>query len=275
MNEVGKLLLQAGKLARELGIDLADVAPTGRAISVADIRAHDTDGVRETRTRATGVRKHTADAMTASARTIPQVTEFVTVDVTATMDLVELLRPTITDAKLTPLTIVAKVALAMLAERPEVNSHWDDEGQEIVTPQYVNLGIAVAAPRGLLVPVVDDAHTMSMRELCRAIATAGERARSGHATPAELMGGTFTITNFGVFGVDAGTPLILPGQGAILGVGSIAKRPWVIGDDVVARWVTTLALTFDHRLIDGEQASALLAGLAAMLTDPRLLLGRV
>ena len=210
--------------------------------------------------------------MTTSARTIPQVTEFVTVDVTATMDLVELLRPRISDAKLTPLAIVAKAALRMLAERSDVNSHWDDESREIVSPGHVNLGIAAATPRGLLVPVIADAQTMSLRELCRAIATAAERARSGSATPAELMGGTFTITNFGVFGIDAGAPMVLPGQGAILGVGSIAKRPWVIGDDVTARWVTTLALTFDHRLIDGQEGSAFLSGVAALLTDPRLLL---
>ncbi|MFI6433179.1 dihydrolipoamide acetyltransferase family protein [Rhodococcus oryzae] len=276
----------ARRLAHELGIDLNAVQGTGfgGAITPEDLRAQDVPretappqdetSPRETRTPIRGVRRQTADAVTRSAFTAPHVTEFVTVDVSATMDLVDRLRssPAFAGLEPTPLTLVAKVLLAALREHPSLNSSWDEEHQEIVTKHYVNLGIAAATSRGLLVPSVKDAHLMSLLELTRAIHELTETARAGRCTPADLSGGTITITNVGVFGVDTGTPILSPGEAAILCLGAIAPRPWVAEGEIVIRSVTTLGLSFDHRLVDGEQGSRFLADIAATLADPLTLL---
>lgn len=277
----------ARKLARELGVDLSAVPGSGAggAITTGDVRAcHDaaeptappTDATapRETRTPIRGVRKQTADAVVRSAFTAPHVTEFLTVDVTASMDLLATLRatPAYAGLKLTPLALVARVLVAMLRAHPALNSSWDEEHQEIVTRHYVNLGIAAATPRGLLVPTIRDAHLMGLLELTRAIYDLAETARAGRATPADLSGATVSITNVGAFGVDAGTPILGPGQAAILCLGAIRPRPWVVEDRVVVRQVVTLGLSFDHRLVDGEQGSRFLADVGATLTDPLTLL---
>ncbi|GAA5068164.1 dihydrolipoamide acetyltransferase family protein [Nocardia callitridis] len=284
----------ARKLARELGVDLWELAGSGPdgAVTVDDVRAVsrvDTASGnaadrgtpvasdRETRTPVSGIRKRTAAAMVTSARTIPQASTSVTVDVTASIELLEHLRGTksFADLPLTPLALVSRAVLAALTEFPGINAAWDEDAQQIITKHYVNLGIAVAAERGLLVPNIKDAHALSLRELCAAIARLAESARAATATPADLTGGTFTISNVGVFGVDTGIPLVNPGEAAILCLGSIAKRPWVIDDELAIRRVTTLALSFDHRLIDGEQAARFLATLANFLEDPLVLLGRL
>ncbi|MVU78690.1 2-oxo acid dehydrogenase subunit E2 [Nocardia sp. ET3-3] len=232
---------------------------------------------RETRTPITGIRKRTAAAMVASAQHIPQASTFVTTDFTASMELLEHLRatPSFTGLTLTPLALVARAALAALTDFPGINSCWDEANQEIITKHYVNLGFAVATERGLLVPNLKDAQGFTLRDLCLEIAGVAGKARAGTATPADLTGGTFTITNVGVFGVDTGVPLVNPGEGAILCLGSIRKRPWVHRDELAVRWVTTLGLSFDHRMIDGEQGSRFLASVAALLEDPLTLLGRV
>ncbi|MEC3954761.1 dihydrolipoamide acetyltransferase family protein [Nocardia sp. CDC153] len=232
---------------------------------------------RETRTPIAGIRKRTAAAMVASAQHIPQASAFVTTDFTASMELLEHLRatPSFTGLTLTPLSLVARAALAALTEFPEINSCWDEENQEIITKHYVNLGFAVATERGLLVPNLKEAQGFTLRDICLEIAGAAAKARAGTATPADLTGGTFTITNVGVFGVDTGVPLVNPGEGAILCLGSIRKRPWVHRDELAVRWVTSLGLSFDHRMIDGEQGSRFLASVAALLEDPLTLLGRV
>ncbi len=231
----------------------------------------------ETRVPVTGVRKRTAAAMLASARTIPQASAFVTTDFTASMELLDHLRTTdsFMGLTLTPLALVAKATLVAMAEFPGVNSFWDEENHEIVTKHYVHLGIAVATERGLLVPNVKDAHTLSLRELCREIGWLADISRAGSATPADLRGGTFTISNVGVFGVDVGVPLVNPGEGAILCLGSIRKQPWVYRDELAVRWVTTLGLSFDHRMIDGELGARFLATVASLLEDPLTLLGRI
>lgn len=267
----------ARKLARELGVDLATVQPSGRAITVDDVRTHPNVPDRTTRIPVAGVRKRVAEAMTASARTIPQVTEFVTADVTATVELLEQLRttPRFRDLSLTPLAFVAKAVVAVLGGYSIVNSQWDEDNHEIVLAHDVHLGIAVATERGLLVPRIETAQRLTLAELCSAIASVASRARDGSATPHELTGSTFTITNIGVFGIDAGTPIVPPGTAAILCLGAIAKRPWVVGDAVVPRWVTTLGLSFDHRIVDGEQASKFLGAVAAILHEPLELLGMV
>lgn len=271
----------ARRLARELGVDLTRVPGTGAggAITVADVESTGPQVAppdRVTRAPIRGVRRQTAAAVVHSAFTAPHVSVFVTVDVTASVELLHRLRGAapFTDLTLTPLPLVAKALLVSLRTHPELNTSWDEARQEIVTHLDVHLGVATATTRGLLVPTVRDAHTLSLIDLTRAIGAAAAAARAGTATPAELTGGTITITNVGVFGVDSGTPILTPGQAAILCLGAIARRPWVVDDEVVPRWVTTLGLSFDHRLVDGEQGSRFLADIAAILTDPLTLLAR-
>jgi len=293
------------KLAKDLGVDIGSVTPTGAGGTVtrADVEAAapatgadgewfhgfadgdrddvttragaDRMGVREVRTPIKGVRKMTAQAMVASAFTAPHVTEWVTVDVSATMDLVDRLKKDkeFRDVKVTPLLILAKAMCLAVRRNPGINATWDDAAQEIVTKHYVNLGIAAATPRGLVVPNVKDADRMTLRELAEAIGALTATAREGRTPPADMAGGTLTITNVGVFGVDAGTPIINPGEAAILAFGTVARRPWVVtaadGTEAIEpRWVTTLALSFDHRLVDGELGSRYLADVAAILADP-------
>ena len=216
--------------------------------------------------------------MVASAFTAPHVTEFVTADVTEMMELRDRLgtRREFADVKLSPLTLVARAALWAVARTPIVNSTWDEESGEIVVKHYVNLGIAAATGRGLVVPNIKDADGLSLRELAEALRDLTETARAGRTAPADMAGGTFTITNVGVFGVDTGTPILNPGESAILALGTIRRAPWVVrrgdAEAIEARWVTQLALSFDHRVVDGEQGSTFLADLAAVLTDPGLAL---
>ena len=263
----------ARRAAREQGVDLATLTGTGRdgAITVADVRAAPApeDDARETRTPIRGVRRQTASAMVASAAA-PHVTEFLTVDVTATVELLRRLRASAAFAGLhpTPLTLVAQALLLALRDHPSLNASWSEDTGEIVTRHYVNLGIATATDRGLVVPNIKDADRLTLPDLCRAIGALTDTARAGRSTPADLTGGTITVTNVGVYGVDTGTPILNPGEAAILALGAINRRPWVVGDDVVVRDVTTLGLTVDHRLVDGEQASRFLVDLGAMLTDP-------
>ncbi len=217
----------------------------------------------------------TAEAMVSSAFTAPHVTEWVTVDVSRTMELVKHLKkdPAFADVKVSPLLIVAKAVCLAMRRTPEINATWDEAAQEIVLKGSVNLGIAAATPRGLVVPNIVGANTMSMIELAQAFGELITTARDGKTQPAQMSGGSFTITNIGVFGIDAGTPILNPGEAGILAVGAINKRPWVGDDDeIVARWVTTLALSFDHRLVDGEQGSRFLADVAAILRDPAVAL---
>lgn len=242
------------KLAKDLGVDLAAVAGTGPGglISRDDVRnfvgggdlpaaAHhlsavpegrpeepSAGGQRETRTPIKGVRKFTAAAMVASAFTAPHVTEFLTVDVTPTMDLLARLKANRAFAgyKLTPLTIAAKAVLIALRRNPSLNTRWDENSQEIVQFNYVNLGIAAATPRGLTVPNIKDADALTLMGLSEALTGLTESARAGKTTPAELSGGTISITNIGVFGIDAGTPILNPGEAAILAVGAVRNMPW-------------------------------------------------
>ncbi|GAA5106444.1 dihydrolipoamide acetyltransferase family protein [Alloalcanivorax gelatiniphagus] len=229
-------------------------------------------GERETREPIKGVRKMMAAAMSQSAFTSPHVTEWITVDVTAAMQLVARLkkRPELRDVRVSPLLVLARAVILAMKRTPEINSHWDDAAQEVVYKHYVNLGIAAATPRGLVVPNVKDADSLSLTELATALGELTATAREGRTQPAEMSGGTFTITNVGVFGVDAGTPIINPGESAILCFGAVNKRPWVDEEtgEIVVRDVTTLALSFDHRHIDGEKGSRFLADVAGILHDP-------
>jgi pyruvate dehydrogenase E2 component (dihydrolipoamide acetyltransferase) len=277
------------KLAKDLGVDLSTLVGSGpngtvtrndvqgatsdsplydqtRAMSVPG----STDRARETREPIKGVRKMMGQAMVGSAFSIPHVTEWVTLDVTRTMEFVERLRGhrDFRDVKVSPLLVLARAVMLAMRRTPEINSWWDDTAQEVVYKSYVNLGIAAATPRGLVVPNVKDAERLSLLDLATALNGLTATAREGKTQPAEMSGGTFTITNVGVFGVDSGTPIINPGESAILCFGAIKPQPWVVADEIVVRQVTTLALSFDHRHIDGEKGSRFLADVAGMLEDP-------
>lgn len=267
------------KLAKDLGVDLRSVQPSGPGgvITREDVKAASSPAepvhgdARETRVAVRGVRKATADAMVASAFTAPHVTTWVTVDVTRSMRLVRRLRH---DRRLTgavsPLMLTIRALVLAVRRHPEINASWDEQAGEIVIKHYVNVGIAAATPRGLLVPVIRDADSRSLTDLAAELDRLVSAAREGAATPADLQGGTISITNIGVFGVDGGTPILPPGQSAILGVGRIARKPWVHKGQVKPRDVLELTLSFDHRLIDGDLGSRFLADVAALLEHPDL-----
>ncbi|MCX5559118.1 dihydrolipoamide acetyltransferase family protein [Streptomyces sp. NBC_00038] len=291
------------KLAKDLGVDLATITPSGpdgvitredvhAAVApaptapepvvqqtpaapvqaLAPVASYDT--ARETRIPVKGVRKATAAAMVGSAFTAPHVTEFVTVDVTRTMKLVEELKQDkeMQGLRVNPLLLIAKALLVAIKRNPDVNASWDEAAQEIVLKHYVNLGIAAATPRGLLVPNIKDAHAKTLPQLAQSLGELVSTAREGKTSPAAMQGGTVTITNVGVFGVDTGTPILNPGESAILAVGAIKLQPWVHKGKVKPRQVTTLALSFDHRLVDGELGSKVLADVAAILEQPKRLI---
>ncbi|MBO3662771.1 dihydrolipoamide acetyltransferase family protein [Microbacterium stercoris] len=300
------------KLARDLGVALADVRGTGPAGEVTrdDVLGHaqqasvfrnistpERPAVRDEEipvaapsapTAAVdarveeipvkGVRKATATAMTGSAHTAPHVSVWTDVDATRTMELVKRLKasPDFADIKVSPLLIVARAVLWAARRTPMINSAWVDGeggvGAKIHVRNYVNLGIAAATPRGLLVPNIKDAQDLSMRELARALERLTVTAREGKTTPADQQGGTITITNIGVFGMDAGTPIINPGESAIVAMGAIRQKPWVVDGEVRPRWVTTVSGSFDHRVIDGDGISRFLADVASILEEPALLL---
>ncbi|MFI7114760.1 dihydrolipoamide acetyltransferase family protein [Nonomuraea sp. NPDC050227] len=278
------------KLAKDLGVDLATLTGTGPQGSITrdDVHAAAQGGLqgglqaapepvrqaepqrREERVPVKGVRKMTAQAMVASAFTAPHVTEFLQVDVTETMEAVRRLRalPDFAEVKVSPLLLVCRALLTGVRRYPMINSSWDEAAQEIVVKHYVNLGIAAATPRGLVVPNIKDAHALPLPELARQLGALAETARAGRTQPAEMAGGTITITNVGVFGVDAGTPILNPGESAILAFGQVRDMPWVVDGELAVRKVTTLALSFDHRIVDGELGSMFLRDVGAMLEDP-------
>jgi 2-oxoisovalerate dehydrogenase E2 component (dihydrolipoyl transacylase) len=279
------------KLAKDLGVDLTRVPGSGPGGSITrdDVQsaargpeaaepaprrpsqiAPVTAVAREERIPVRGVRKHTAAAVAGSAFTAPHVTEFLQIDITETMAATARLRtlPEFSEVRVSPLLLVARALMTAVGRHPMINSTWDEEAQEIVVRHYVNLGIAAATDRGLVVPNVKDAHALSLPGLARALAELAETARAGKATPADLSGGTITITNVGVFGVDTGTPILTPGEAAILAFGQVKDAPWVHKGQLAVRKVTTLALSFDHRIVDGDLGSAVLRDVGAMLEDP-------
>ncbi len=270
------------KRAKDLGIDLTVVPGTGPqgSITRSDLealtaapRATMAAG-REERIPIKGVRKLTAANVSASAREKPHVTEFLTVDVTPMMELRSRLAalPDFAGVKVSPLALVARALVLAVRRHPEINATWDEAAQEIVVRHYVNLGIAAATPRGLLVPNVKDADALSLPALARALADLAATAKDGKTQPADMQGGTITITNVGVFGVDNGTPIINGDEAAILCFGVVRELPWVHEGQIAIRQVTQLSLSFDHRLVDGELGSRFLADLGTMLADPAAML---
>ncbi|MEI2269620.1 2-oxo acid dehydrogenase subunit E2 [Microbacterium sp. No. 7] len=303
------------KLARDLGVDLADVSPSGTAGEVTreDVVRHAEQAsvfrniatpelpeerelsipvaapaasapapaapqadAREEAITVKGVRKATANAMTSSAYTAPHVSVWTDVDATRTMELVKRLKasPDFADVKISPLLIFSRAVIWALRRTPMINAAWveTENGAEIRVRHYVNLGIAAATPRGLLVPNIKDAQDLNMRGLARALEKLTTTARDGKTTPADQQGGTFTITNIGVFGMDAGTPIINPGESGIIAMGTIRQKPWVVDGEVRPRFVTTVSGSFDHRVIDGDGISRFIADVASVLEEPALLL---
>lgn len=290
------------KLAKDLGVDLSTITPTGPngTVSREDVRqavaaaangtavagapvggVEDTTvaplavsapaaGTGDRRVPIRGVRRSTAAAVAASAFTAPHVTEFLTVDVTRTMKLLGRLKqlPDFAEIRVSPLLLVAKALLVAIRRHPDINARWDEPAGEIVLFDHVNLGIAAATPRGLVVPNIKAADRLTLPDLARALNELARVAREGKTSPAELANGTITITNVGVFGVDTGTPILNPGEAAILAFGAVREQPWVHKGKVKPRMVTTLALSFDHRLVDGELGSKVLRDIGAVLTDP-------
>jgi pyruvate dehydrogenase E2 component (dihydrolipoamide acetyltransferase) len=272
------------RLAKDLGVDLHELVGTGPngTITRDDVQlaaagtsapaaapsAPAFGADREQRVPVRGVRKLTAEHMVASAFTAPHVTEFLTVDITRGMKALDRLRrhPDWRDVRVSPLLLVARAILLAVRRHPMVNSSW--AGDEIVVKEYVNLGIAAATERGLIVPNIKDAGRLSMRELAEALTSLVQTAKTGRTAPADMSGGTLTITNVGVFGVDTGTPILPPGESAILAFGTVREAPWVHRGKIRVRQVTTLALSFDHRIIDGELGSRFLRDVGDFLTDP-------
>ncbi|GGM43562.1 dihydrolipoamide acetyltransferase component of pyruvate dehydrogenase complex [Micromonospora sonchi] len=278
------------KLAKDLGVDLRTLTGSGPlgsitredvqraasapaaaeplAVTATGPSAANFGADREQRVPVKGVRKLTAENMSRSAFTAPHVTEFLTVDVTRAMKALDRLRGRREwrDVRVSPLLLVAKAVLLAAKRHPMVNSTW--AGDEIVVKEYVNLGIAAATERGLIVPNVKDAGRLTLRELADALTDLVRTAKAGKTSPADMSGGTLTITNVGVFGVDTGTPILPPGESAILAFGTVREQPWVHKGKVKPRLVTTLGLSFDHRIIDGELGSKFLRDVGDFLTDP-------
>jgi len=275
------------KLAKDLGVELSEVVATGLAGETTreDVIRHASQASvfrnietpewgteREERVPVKGVRKAIAKAMVNSAFTAPHVSVFTDVDATRTMEFVKRLKnsPDFAGVRVSPLLIMAKAVSWAVRRNPTVNSSWTDK--EIIVHHYVNLGIAAATPRGLIVPNVKDVQELSLLELAKALENLTLTARDGKTQPAEMSNGTITITNIGSYGMDTGTPIINPGEAAIVALGSIKQKPWVVDGEVRARYVTTVSASFDHRIVDGDVASRFVADLASVLEEPALLL---
>ena len=275
------------KLAKDLGVDLGEVEATGlvgevtrddviRSASQAslfhNIETPEWSADREERIPVKGVRKAIATAMVSSAFTAPHVSLFVDVDATRTMEFVKRLKasPDFAGVRVSPLLIMAKAMMWAVRRNPTTNAQWTDE--EIIVKHFVNFGIAAATPRGLLVPNIKEAQELSLRDLAIAIGELTLTAREGKTSPADMAGGTITVTNIGVFGMDTGTPILNPGEVAIVALGTIKQKPWVVDGEVRVRYVTTLGASFDHRVVDGDVASRFLADVASVIEEPALLL---
>ena len=275
------------KLAKDHGLDLTTITPTGQhgevtrddvravidgaASSAAEPQAKPGKETSET-IPVTGVRKATAKAVTESYTTAPHITAYRQVDATRTMEYVQRLKqhPRFAEVKISPLLVVAMAVTQAALNTPEANASW--HGESYTLHHHVHLGIAAATPRGLLVPNIKDAHKLNQLEMAQAIQELTQRARDGKTQPAELADGTITITSVGPLGIDTAAPIINPGQSGILAFGTIRQQPWVVDGKVEPRWVTTLGGAFDHRIVDGAEAGAFLADVAAILEEPALLI---
>ncbi|MCY0905047.1 dihydrolipoamide acetyltransferase family protein [Arthrobacter sp. H14-L1] len=286
------------KAAKDLGINLSDVSPTGLRgeitkkdlLSYQDQRTAEQDGAgtfwqsapergpdpaaeqRISRIQVKGVRKATAKAMVLSAFSAPHVSIFVDVDASRTMEFVKRLKASrdFEGIKVSPLLILSKAVIWAAARNPSVNATWT--GDEIIVKHFMNLGIAAATPRGLMVPNIKDAQDLSLKELAVALNDLASTARAGKTQPAQMADGSLTITNIGALGIDTGTPIINPGEVAIVAFGTVKLKPWVLDGEVIPRWITTLGGSFDHRVVDGDLSARFMADVASIMEEPALLL---
>ena len=285
------------KLARDNGINLSRLAPTGpgdvirRADIDAALRIGDAESPSHTvtpprgpvradragdiRIPLRGVRKRIADKLTISRREIPEATAWVDVDATGLMAAKDEIKAVNAAAGIGLLALFARISVTALTKFPELNARVDLEAQEIVQLHDINLSFAAQSPRGLVVPVVHDAGEMTTAELAAALRELTELARDGKLSPAQMMGGTFTLNNYGVFGTDGATPIINYPEAAMLGVGRIIDRPWAHEGQVALRKVAQLGLTFDHRVCDGGIAGGFLRFVADCVEKPALLLAEL
>jgi 2-oxoisovalerate dehydrogenase E2 component (dihydrolipoyl transacylase) len=291
------------KLARDAGIDLARIAGTGpdglvlrrdvnQAIAAlgqvpAQVRAEQLlpDGGRSRpagspparppaagiRIPIRGTRRAAAEKLTRSRREIPEATVWVDADATGLVAARAALNAQAPQAPVSLLALLARFAVAGLRRYPELNARIEDD--EIVIPAHVHLGFAAQTERGLVVPVIRDAHLMSVRELAAALGRQTAAARAGRLAPADLTGGTITVNNYGVFGVDGSAAIINHPEVAILGLGRIIDRPWVVDGQLAVRKVTELTLAFDHRVCDGGTAGGYLRYVADCVESPVLAVG--
>ncbi|GAB3448139.1 2-oxo acid dehydrogenase subunit E2 [Streptomonospora sediminis] len=220
-----------------------------------------------------GPHRAMAQRMARSRREIPEATVWVDADATGLLDLRTALNGADPERPVSLLALLARFCVLGLARFPELNSRFDPERAELIRPAGVNLGFAAQTPRGLVVPVVHGAEGLTTRQLAARIAALTEQARAGGLAPEQLSGGTFTVNNYGVFGVDGAAAVINHPESAIAGMGRIINRPWVLGAELAVRPVTELTLAFDHRVCDGAQAGGFLRLLADYVERPSLLIG--
>jgi 2-oxoisovalerate dehydrogenase E2 component (dihydrolipoyl transacylase) len=278
------------KLAREMNVDLDTVrgtGPDGRVTREDVVAAAGTpssaplsapakaEEPEEERIPVRAIRRSIAEKMVRSATSIPHVAEWLTVDATELLHLRDELRaaPEAKEVKISPLAIVVKALTVALRRHPLINSSWDEEAKEIVVRRSYHIGIATDTERGLLVPVVRNADRHTIFDIAREIGRLVAAARDGSIGPGELTGSTITITNVGSFGMEAGTPIINYPECAILAVGVISARPWVVEDRIEPRSVMTLSLSFDHRIVDGAEAGRFLRHLGDLIENPARLFG--
>ncbi|KOX04954.1 branched-chain alpha-keto acid dehydrogenase subunit E2 [Micromonospora sp. NRRL B-16802] len=280
------------RLARDRGVDLSTVRGSGPGgvIRRADVEAALTTpaarlaaapdpqvalapaGDGDVVVPLTGVRKVIADKLSRSRREIPEVTIWVDVDATGLLETRAAINAATPDAPVSILALLARICLSGLRRFPQLNARVDTEGQRIVQSAGVHLGIAAQTDRGLLVPVLRDAQRLTTAELAAELSATTAAARAGTLPPARLTGGTFTLNNYGVFGVDGSTPIINHPEAALLGVGRIVDKPWVVDGQLAVRKVTQLSLTFDHRVCDGGVAGGFLRHVADCVERPALLI---
>ncbi|MDE9364881.1 dihydrolipoamide acetyltransferase family protein [Luteipulveratus sp. YIM 133132] len=281
------------RLAREHGVDVAalPVARQGEVVRRADVEQaingaitpDERPDIASTpvpatserspqRIPITGIRRTIADRVSQSRREIPDATTWVDADATELVAAKDALKAARPDAGIGILPLMARITVAALQRFPELNATIDGQAQEIVRHRAVHLGFAAQSPRGLVVPVVKDADTLSTTELAAALRDLTARARAGELSPAELTGSTFTLNNYGVFGVDGSTPIINHPEVGMLGVGRIIERPWAHEGQVALRRITQLGLTFDHRACDGGAAGGFLRFVADAVERPVVML---
>ncbi len=269
------------RLAAELGIDISSIAGTGPGgiVTRADLERANAQGQGApaekpaglpggTRSPLTGVHRVAAERLTRSHREAPTATAWLSADATRLVELRNELNARAGEVRVTPFAVMLRLCVLALGRFPRLNAHFDTEANEIVSFDAVQLGVAVQTERGLVVPVIRDAQSKTVLSIAADLERLAGAARNDGLDASQLRGSTFTVSNFGAFGVDGGTAIINPPEAAILGVGQITERPWVVSGEVRPRTVVELSLVFDHRVADGALAGGFLRHLADLIEEP-------